>query len=244
MRLELSAEHDAVQLHTQYRQRDRLQIRDVLTEPSAEAILAELQRLPWGAAFNTDEGVVELDATQVAGLSPRQVQQMLAQVQVRAQTKFQFLYSYYPLFAAYFRPQRQDMAIFRAYEFINSPAVLDFVRIVTGLSTIRWADAQATLFRAGDFLKYHTDAAAGNHRLAAYVLNLTKGWGRDWGGYLQFFDERYDVEQAYRPVFNALNIFTVPADHSVSMVSTYAPGSRYSITGWFREDDRPGPIGR
>lgn len=244
MQLELSPEHDASELNARYRERGRLQIRDVLTEPSAEAILAELERLPWGVAFNTDQGVVELDAAQLARLSPQQAQQMLAQVQRRAQTNFQFLYSYFPLFAAYFRPQREDMAIFRAYEFINSPAVLEFVRSVTGLSTIRWADAQATRFRAGDFLKYHTDEAPGLSRVAAYVLNLTKGWGRDWGGYLQFFDAQYDVEQAFRPVFNALNIFTIPADHSVSMISTYAPGNRYSITGWFREDDPPGPIGR
>lgn len=243
MQLQLSPGHNAVELNARYCERGRLQIRDILTEASAEAILAELQRLPWGVAFNTDQGVVELDAGQLARLSPQQAQQMLAQVHARAQTSFQYLYSYFPLFAAYFRPQRKYMAIFQAYEFINSPAVLDFVRTVTGLSTIRWADAQATLFRAGDFLKYHTDSAPGQGRVAAYVLNLTKGWGRDWGGYLQFFDERYDVEQAYRPVFNALNIFTVPADHSVSMISTYAPGNRYSITGWFREDDPPGPIG-
>jgi len=31
----------------------------------------------------------------------------------------------------------------------------------------------------------------------------------------------------------------VPIDHSVSQVAAYAPGSRFSITGWLRADAPP-----
>lgn len=40
-----------------------------------------------------------------------------------------------------------------------------------------------------------------NRRAAAFVFNFTKLWERDWGGYLQFFKDRGDVELAWRPVF-------------------------------------------
>jgi SM-20-related protein len=243
MRIALNPALDADDLAEAYRARRRLQIRDLLTEPSAEEVFGAIEAVPWGLAYNEGSSVVELDANALARLSREEAARIMAGIHERARSGYQFLYSYYPLLTAYFTPGAERLPLFEMFEFINSPPFIDFIRRVTGLADIRWADGQATLFRAGHFLKYHTDESPSEQRLAAYVINMTKGWGRDWGGYLQFFDEHYDVEQAFRPVFNAINIFTIPADHSVSMVSSYAPGNRYSITGWFRGDDPPGPIG-
>jgi SM-20-related protein len=221
-----------------------LQVRDILVPDFAEEILATLEReTPWGVAFNDGDNIAQLTASQAARLSPEQQKQILQMIHARARAGYQFFYNHYSLSKAYFAPDEAPPAgLAQAFELINSPAFLNFVREVTGLRTIQWADAHATLYRAGHFLKYHTDENPRERRLAAYVLNFTKGWGRDWGGYLQFFDEKYDIEEGFRPLFNALNIFTVPADHSVGMIAAYSHGSRYSITGWFREDEPPGPI--
>lgn len=240
--IELNPGLDVAALAKSYGDKRRLQVRDVLTEASAEHVLAMLQRLPWGLALNDGPRVAEIDAATLARLSAADRSRLIAGAYERARSGYQFVYAYYPLFAAYFRPGAPREPLFEAYEFLNSPAVLAFVRQLTGLGGIRWADAQATCFRAGHFLKYHTDEMPSEKRAAAYVLNLTKGWGRDWGGFLQFFNDQYDIEEGLRPVWNALNIFTIPAHHSVSMVAAYAPGERLSITGWFREDDPPGQI--
>ena len=77
------------------------------------------------------------------------------------------------------------------------------MREVTGLDAIAWTDAQATLYRPGDFLTTHDDETGGHKRLAAYVLNMTPGWRPDWGGILQFLDERGNIEEGYSPAFNA-----------------------------------------
>jgi Rps23 Pro-64 3,4-dihydroxylase Tpa1-like proline 4-hydroxylase len=77
---------------------------------------------------------------------------------------------------------------------LNSRETLDFVRAVTGLPNIRWADGQATWFQPGHFLKAHTDEEAETGRLAAYVMNLSPTWDRDWGGFLQFFGPDDNVE--------------------------------------------------
>lgn len=226
-----------------YALRSRIQIRDVLEPDGAEAVLRSLEaETLWGVVFNDRANVVQIPAEQAAQLTLDDQHHLLQQIHARARTGYQFFYNSYPVSKAYFAQDPLPGSLAEIYEVLNSASFLQFVRTVTGLSQIRWADAHATLYRAGHFLKYHTDENAAEHRLAAYVLNLTKGWGRDWGGYLQFFNERYDIEEGYRPVFNALNLFTVPADHSVSMISAYAPGSRYSITGWFRGDLPPGPI--
>jgi Rps23 Pro-64 3,4-dihydroxylase Tpa1-like proline 4-hydroxylase len=61
---------------------------------------------------------------------------------------------------------------------------------------------------------------------------MTPEWRPDWGGILQFIDARGNIAEGYTPCFNALNIFRVPAVHSVSQVALYG-GFRYSVTGWF-----------
>jgi SM-20-related protein len=47
----------------------------------------------------------------------------------------------------------------------------------------------------------------------AYVLNLTREWQPQWGGYLLFHDEDGDVIAGYKPRFDALNLFAVPQAH-------------------------------
>ena len=125
--------------------------------------------------------------------------------------------------------------------FLNGEAFLSFARRLTGAADIGYVDAQATRYRAGHFLTVHDDHVAGADRRAAYVLNLTKGWKPDWGGQLLFHDADGHVTGGFMPAFNALNVFLVPAAHSVSVVAPYAGGVRYAITGWMNggEDIRP-----
>lgn len=233
---------DRASLAERYAVKRRLQIRNILAPESAERIHAIVSALPWGLVFQRGKAVVELSPDAIARLRPADAHSLLAEIHTQARGEYQFLYAFHPLLRHYFAPNQPRHALFDVFEFLNSPATLGFVRAITGLPEIRWADAQVTCFRAGHFLKYHTDETPSQRRAAAYVLNLTPRWGRDWGGYLQFFDDKFDIEEGLRPVFNALNIFSIPMDHSVSVVSPYVTEARLSITGWFREDDPPQPI--
>lgn len=47
-----------------------------------------------------------------------------------------------------------------------------------------------------------------------------------------FLDEDGHVAEGYVPAFNALNIFSVPQTHTVSMVTQLARMPRMSVTGW------------
>ena len=242
MKIDLNPSLDLNSLTTEYAIDKRLQIRDFLVEQSANEIYGKLNQLPWGLTYNEGQQVHELALEQVKNLTPTEIQEIGQKVQSGAAEGYQFLYNYYPLLARYFDRALRHEEMFDVFEFVNSPAFLNFVRKLTGLDDILWADAHATLYRAGHFLKFHTDESPTEKRLAAYVLNFTRDWGRDWGGLLQFWDKKYDVELAYRPIFNGLNIFTIPADHSVSMVTSYCPGMRFSVTGWLRGDALPQSI--
>jgi SM-20-related protein len=241
--IQLNPALDAAALGHDYAVKKRLQVREFLEASSAEAVYKALRELPWGLAYNEGATVHQLSPDRVAAMDDREGSRIMAGIQERARAQYQFLYAYFPVLAAYMSPTPQRFGIFDFFEFINSAAVLDFVRRLTGLEQIRWADGQATWYRPGHFLKAHTDEDPSTGRVAAYVMNLSPTWERDWGGLLQFFDSRDNVEEAYKPAFNTLNIFTIPQLHSVSMVPTYVTAERLAVTGWFRIDDPPKPIG-
>lgn len=241
--LHLNSSLDPEDLAHRLRRNRRLQIKEILVQQDAERIYDMLaRRTPWWTAFNVGDKVAQVSPEMGVRLTPAQVQNFMAGIHSRAKTEYQFIYNYYPLLGHYFDQMQPWTPLYEAYEFINSPPVMEFFRKITGRPDVLWADAQATLYRAGHFLKRHTDEQHSEKRIAAYVLNMTKEWDPDWGGFLEFFDEDRNIEQAFRPTFNALNVFLIPSLHSVGMVASYAPGHRYSITGWLRSDTPPGPI--
>ena len=242
MEFKLNPALEPDRLSRDYAEQGRMQVRDIFTEGTAEEIHKRLREVNWWLAYNEGATVHQLQPQDLQNLTRDQAAQIQAHVNTSAAKGYQFLYNYFPLFTAYFSPRVPMMPLFPVYEFINSEPFLDFARKLTGQSGIKWADGQATLYRATHFLKVHTDDVPAEKRLAAYVLNFTPQWDTDWGGLLQFWDESGDVEHAFKPTFNALNIFTIPAPHSVSMVTPYSPGLRFSITGWLRGDDPPGKI--
>jgi SM-20-related protein len=117
--------------------------------------------------------------------------------------------------------------------FLNSQAFLDMARQITGNRAIAFADAEATRYRPGHFRSRQDDANAPGS-VAAYALNLTSRWRPDWGGALLFCDRPGHFSGGYLPAFNALNIFAVPQEHMVGLVSPFAGADYYAITGRFR----------
>ena len=243
MHLSLNPSLDASELAERFRENGRIQIRDFISPAAANAVLQELQSLPWGLVYNDGERVVQLHAEHVARLGDREAATIMAGIRERARSDYQFFYAFYPVLTAYFSPAIERRPIFEFYEFMNSAEVLDFIRQVTGLRGINWADGQASWYKPGHFLKAHTDESPAEARMAAYVMNFSVDWDRDWGGFLQFFDRSGNVELGIKPDFNPLNLFAIPAPHSVSMVTTYVTAKRLAVTGWFRGDQPPGPIG-
>jgi len=241
--IQLNPALDAAALARDYAVRKRLQVREFLEPDSAREVYEALHELPWGLAYNEGSTVHQLSPDHVASMDDREGGRIMAGIQERARKQYQFLYAFFPTLAAYISPTSPRFAVFDFFEFINSAPVLEFIRRLTGLDQIRWADGQATWYRPGHFLIAHTDEDPSTGRVAAYVMNLSPEWERDWGGLLQFFDSKDNVEEAFKPSFNTLNIFTIPQLHSVSMVSTYVTAERLAVTGWFRDDEPPKPIG-
>ena len=225
---ELAASLDRAKLAERFRTHRRIHIPEVLSRRAAERLYRCLvQETKWSVTLNNGKDFLDID-----NCSVDERMKLALQAWQRAQNDFQYLFDNHRL-SRNGEPYPDPAHYFaRVVEFFNSPALLGFVREVTGVQEIVWADAQATLYRPGDFLTLHDDETGGHKRLIAYVLNLTPIWRPDWGGALNFLGPTGHVEEGYVPTFNALNLFRVPAKHFVSAVTPYG-GMRYSVTGWF-----------
>ena len=237
--LDLNPALDVAALARAFARDRRLQVRDVLTEPSARTIQRILaEDTPWGLAWQAGARGPERLRDQALAAMPAAERQARSQATVAAMRGdgYAFGYSSYPMVDAYLGKWAPDGPHDLLLEYINDRPVMDLVRAITGIPELVKADAQATLYAPSHFLAVHNDEHAGAGRRIAYVLQLCAGdWRPDWGGYLNFFDDDGDVIAGYRPRFNALNLFAVPQRHNVSFVPPFAAVARYAITGWFRD---------
>jgi len=226
--LELNPLLDRRALAQSFARATRLHIPDVLTQPSAVRLLQALQQeTSWTVTLNKGQNFLDFEK-----MPPDERGRLAVGVFERARAGgFHYIYDTHRISRAGEPYNGPVVYLGRLFAFLNSANFLAFMREVTGLNDIAFADAQATLYRPGDFLTTHDDKTGGHKRRAAYVLNMTPGWCPDWGGILQFFDERGNVSQGFVPAFNALNVFRVPAEHAVSQVALFG-GFRYSVTGW------------
>lgn len=211
--------------------RTRVQIPGWLAPQVAEDLhrcLAE--DVPWGLAHRTADGPV---STRAEALDDAGRERLLADARALAAHDYAFAYDAYPMVSAYKEGRDPGLLLHRVLEGLNSPQYLGFARALTGEPRIRRASAQATRYRPGQFLKYHTDIDTREGRLYAYEVNLSRRWEADWGGLLQFIDESGAVVDTFVPRFNGLSLFRVPQGHAVSLVAPWAGEHRLAVTGWF-----------
>jgi SM-20-related protein len=222
---------DRARLAQDFQRAGRIQVPRLLTVPSAQRIHACLTgETRYDLAVNGTGAETELSDLSE---EERRVQTRAAWRRVGTDG-FQFVYDRHTLSRdgePYPDPEHYWA---RVTEFLNGEDFLGLARAVTGIQEIAFADAQATLYRAGHFLTVHDDNVQGLNRRVAYVMSFTTRWRPEWGGLLEFVGDDGQVEAGYVPNFNSLRLFRVPMRHHVSYVVPFAMTGRYAITGWLR----------
>ena len=240
---EINPDLDRRALAEEFAAHSRVQIRDVLTEETAQEIRGILAKAtPWGVAAQAGAadppGPQAMRADEVATAAGRtKIQQLAAaSFQAAGAGDYAFLYGRYSLVEGYMGKWSEGGPLDMLLEYLNTPEFIALAGDVTGVTGLVKADGNATLFGPQHFLAHHIDSHVAEGWRVAYVLNMTiDEWKPDWGGYLNFFDADGDVVQGFRPRFNSLNLFTVPQPHSVGFVPQFAPVGRYAISGWLRD---------
>jgi len=223
-------------------QRDgRFQIETFLQADAAARLHQCLHtEVPWSLALCDEVGMHTLAQADYAAMEPAQRAALFARLAHSARGgNYRFAYDSYMMPRAYLEGRDPGLLLHRVLEFLNSPEVLQFMRVLTGEPRIMRLDAQATRYQAGQFLRTHNDEHSGEGRLFAYVINLTRRWLADWGGLLQFVDDEGAVFDTFMPKWNSLSLFRVPVKHTVSTVNPWAEEPRYAITGWMLASTRP-----
>ena len=220
-------------------QRGVVQVPDFLADRNAEALRECLQtQVPWTLAYRNADQAKTIEHQHYQAMDELARDELVRACyprneSCRTQPDFRFAYESYMMVRAYLEKRDPGLLLHQVLEIFNSPPYLDFVRALTGDKRIQRINAQATRYRRGHFLRWHTDEDHSEGRLYAYVLNLTPRWHADWGGLLQFIGSDGKIEASLHPNWNSLSLFKVPAGHAVSLVAPWAEANRLAITGWF-----------
>lgn len=239
--LRLNPALDVAALAASYARDGMVRIAGVFEPAVANALADLLERsIDWDVICSTETGKAEvLDRATIQRLGGAAVGEKLKAATLRARTGFAYVYLGYPMINAYLSGRDAGHPIHQLTEFLNGPEMIAFGGAVIGEPGITKLDAQATLYRPGDFLTRHDDTGEGDRR-AAYTISLTRGWRSDWGGQLLFHDAAGDIERGYAPAFNVMTIFKVPRQHSVAPVAPYAGAPRLMVTGWLKDSPPAG----
>jgi len=235
--MQLRPRPDLDRLAAAFAARGRVRVPDLLAPAAADRLYACLEHdVPWHLVWNEGDEVRRLSPAAVQALTGAERRALDARIAAGGRDGFQFRYRCYPMVDGARTGQDPGLLLHDVLRFLNGDAMLDLVRRITGMAGIVRCDAQATLYRPGDFLTRHDDQGGpGERRCVAYVLNMTRGWKADWGGLLHFPGPDGEVEEAWVPRYNALALFRVPMMHAVGCVAPFAGGPRYAVTGWWRD---------
>jgi len=229
----INSRTDISQLSADFSKQNYVRVFDFLEQSSVTALTAcVVNDVPYKNAFFLNGANREASDDDISGLAAEQRRSLYQEIYQDAAKGAGFLYGRHKIElddSTHSLPE-----VKAALKLINSDTVLNLIRQITGMSAIKYADAQVTRFRVGDFLTRHIDDVAGETRKFAYVIGLSESWHPDWGGLLQFFERNGTPQNALAPKFNSLSLFDVRKVHSVTSIAAFSPRSRFSITGWFR----------
>jgi hypothetical protein len=230
-RLEINGGLDVDEIARQFADGGRVRIPGLLGSGALE-LHDHLQESPdWIHLITGSAGVVELDARARRELGEQGLEALKAEAQFGARDGFRYSYEAISVPEPAEAADQWDL-IQRFAQLMAGDETRSFLGRIIGEQVGAFADGQATAYGPGDFLTLHDDAVEGKDRLAAFVFGLTPGWRIDWGGLLHFHEDQGRAADALVPRFNTLDLFAVPREHSVSLVTSAAAHRRYAVTGW------------
>lgn len=231
----IDPKHDPVALGKTLQTTGRLQIPGFFPDDVAEHLYSLLRaNQTWFTAYNHGEQFFEVPFSEIQALPSHQKQQFFTRIYGGARDGFQYLFQQYYISDAVENGREPGHPLHVMHDAVNTDSFLNFMRTLTGDTTIRYVDSFASQYVPGHFLTTHDDTHAKDDRVAAYVISMTKNWKADWGGNLVFFDEDGNIDGGFTPAFNTLNIFLVPRPHAVTAVAPFAGDRRTSFLGWLK----------
>lgn len=215
-----------------YARTGRVRIYGLLASGAVELHDHLRERDDWVQVIDAPGAPIELTRKDRRAMGPKRYARIDRDAYTRGRDGFQYRYEALRV-PDVEEPVDSEPMLSPLARFLHSPEMLRLIEDITCRKPGRFINGQATSYGVGDFLTGHDDDAAGENRMAAFVLGLTQMWRLEWGGLLLFHGDRDRTAEALVPRFNTLDLFHVPQQHSVSWVSPSAGFSRLAVTGWY-----------
>lgn len=234
MEIELNDKLDWPALAREFQVNKRIQIRDVLKEECAERIWKCLsEETPWRLAYHDGQEPAVLIADDIRAKIPQEIEKLQRGILTRATSKLSYVYEIYPMMDAYLAKDDPGLFLHRVSEFINSEHYLNFIKTITGVLEIKRGNAHAACYYHNQFLSCQNYYMPDEGCRVASVLNFTKDWKTNWGGYVQFYDDDFNIELGLLSRFNTLTMLLPLQEHSVSFVPPFTGALRYTVATFF-----------
>ena len=233
MDISINPDLDPNELKAAFLRKERLQVPDFFTPESADYLYQLLlDNSTWYLTYNEGQENYESSVAEFQALEPVQRQRFMGRIYQRASDQFQYVFNQYYISQAIELGEQPGHPMHQMQEFMNRDSTLSFMRTLTGQDDIRKADSYASWYAPGHFLTQHDDLHGTHDRVAALAFSMTRDWNPNWGGHLAFFDDAGNIEEAFLPSFNTLNIFLIPQKHAVQQVAPFATARRTSYLSW------------
>jgi SM-20-related protein len=241
IKFEINPKLDPTKFNEVLLQHGRVRIRDFLKPASADALYRQLaDGLAWRTFLVAEERLFTTPPQEPNSPTAEDAKEVLDCAYGGAQKGFACLYDADRLFpedvpeGVTESNDHHAPALAALDDFLNSAPFLDFVREVLALPRIERATLQATRFRRGHFLTFHSATWSADKTLkrrASFFLNLTPQWNPDWGGLLEFRNGENCTIEGYVPCFDALDLALFPQGYWISAVAPFVPVDRLVIAG-------------
>jgi len=234
MTITLNKKLDAKQLAKTFKETGRLQIHDFLDPKAAEEIYTALTvNTPWQITYNQGKKANWINLKDLEAKIGRRLREMTETI-FNAAAKGEFQYVRYGRLLKENQTGMLplDQVLVDTYDFFNSKEMNGFIKAVTG-AAVKEADAEAHWYQNDNFQSKGDGLEAGGKPLVGFCLNMARDWLPDWGGTTFFYDQDGGVEEVFVPRFNSLELFALPASHSITLVAPFASKFRVSISGTF-----------
>lgn len=213
-----------------FKKTGRVRVMDALDEKSADNLSETIETMAiWRSTFLDGETERVISGQEAQAMMDRRRREMRERLYTQAKEGFQYLRYECPTDVI---PDAKDpKALADADVFFKSDGFRDFLRKIAGGKTgalenvhARWLDRDQ--FRSDSSLD--TDPATCKLHFA---MDVTRTWKPHWGGHLNFLASDGEIEEAWSPGFNRLQVYAGGIRHSIGYVAPFKNAHCLSICG-------------
>lgn len=230
MKYKLNEGLELKKLAKAFKKTGRAQARDALEGKSAEALSETIEKMAiWRTVYM--EGAKErgLLGNEMNAKTNRRRNELMQRIYIQARDQYQYLRYDCPTDEI---PNAKDpKALKDADDFFNSDGFRDFLRSVAGAKDGKLENIHARWLQREQFMTDSALATSLPECKLWFSMDVTRKWQPHWGGHLNFLDKDGEIEEAWSPGFNRLNIYAGGTRHSITYVTPFHDAFCLSICG-------------